>query len=106
MIQPEYQSSCPIQRDMVLWGHSTWYDEQCGNCKMIVQIGKRKFCGLCPPRVALHQVVRGQIGCIWCDNYTKKLDCAACLKCLDEHKNAKPFCMSKLKGLDPYMKKG
>nr|DAQ46153.1 MAG TPA: hypothetical protein [Caudoviricetes sp.] len=100
-----YTSKCPIQRDMVLWGHSTWYDEQCGDCKKIVQIGKRKFCGLCSARVTIHDVVRAQIGCTWCENYTKKLDSSVCLKCLEEHKNAEPFCMSKIRGLDPYAKK-
>lgn len=35
----------------------------------------------------------------------KKLDSSVCLKCLEEHKNAEPFCMSKIRGLDPYAKK-
>ena len=96
----EYTVDCPIHREEELWSHSTYYDEKCGQCKHIVQIGKRKFCGLCAGRCTLHQVIRGQIGCVCCDNYTKKLDSAVCMKCLEEHPDAKPFEMGKILNLE------
>lgn len=80
-----------------LWSHSYYYDEKCDGCKYIVQIGKRKFCGKCEGgRVILHDVIRSQIGCVFCENYTKKLDSAKCLRCLDEHPDAPPFAMAKI----------
>lgn len=82
---------CPIGRENELWSHSLFYDEKCGKCKFIVQIGGRKFCGNCPPRVALHQAVRGEIGCMYCDNYSRRLDSPVCLKCLADHPNAEKF---------------
>lgn len=90
----EYDAGCPINRENELWSHSTYYDEKCEGCKEIVQIGKRKFCGLTPGRTTLHQVIRSQIGCICCKNYTKKPDSAICLKCLEDHPDAKPFEMN------------
>lgn len=81
--KPVWDLGCPIHREYELWGHSTWYDEKCGNCVNIIQIGKRKFCGLTPPRCTIHQCVRDQIGCIFCKNYTKRLDCVACMACLE-----------------------
>lgn len=80
-----------------LWSHSYYYDEKCDGCKHIVKIGNRKFCGNVEPRVGLHQAIRAQIGCIFCENYTEKLDSAKCLQCLDEHPDAPPFAMDKIR---------
>lgn len=76
-----------------LWSHSYFYNEKCDGCDYIVEIEGRKFCGKCEGRVAEHQVIRSQIGCHYCDNYTKKLTSAVCRKCLREHPNAKTFKM-------------
>ena len=96
----EYRTDCPIHREEELWSHSMYYDEKCGQCKHIVQIGKRKFCGLCAGRCTLHQVIRGQIGCTFCGDYAKKLDSAVCMKCLEDHPDAKPFEMGKILGIE------
>lgn len=84
-------SECPIKRENELWTHSMWYDDKCKGCKEIVQIGKRKFCGVTPARCGLHQIIRSQIGCIGCEHYTKNLDCKTCLSCLEEHPQVPPF---------------
>jgi hypothetical protein len=55
-------------------------------CKHSVKIGKQEYCGYCPPRVTLHQVIRGQAGCLWCKYATKKLNCTKCVDCLSQPK--------------------
>ena len=61
-------------------------DVGCGgdyeHCKNIVSFGDQKYCGYCPGRVAMHQTIRDQAGCIWCVNYTKDLTCKKCAECL------------------------
>lgn len=52
------------------------------HCKHVVMIGNQSYCGYCPGRCALHQVVRSQAGCLWCKHSTKNLDSAKCLPCL------------------------
>ena len=58
-------------------------------CVYLVKFGKQEYCGWCPPRCTLHQVIRGQANCLWCKYATKHLDCAKCLPCLsaDTHIN-------------------
>ena len=51
-------------------------------CKHAVEIGKETYCGYCPPRCALHQIVKGQAGCMGCEYYTKDINTAKCLECL------------------------
>ena len=63
-------------------GPSVVCDGQPDGCEWLVQFGKQAYCGHCPPRVTLHQVVRGQAGCLWCKWATRNLDSARCLPCL------------------------
>lgn len=84
------------ERWNTLWGHSYYYDTECDGCKYIVKIEKRRFCGKCEGRLALHNVIRSQIGCTFCENYTKKLDSKKCLYCLESHPDAPPFSMDKI----------
>ena len=51
-------------------------------CRYLVKIGGQEYCGWCPPRCTLHQVVRSQAGCLWCKYATKGLESAKCLPCL------------------------
>ena len=63
-------------------GHDDFCNETPAKCRYLVKIGKQEYCGYCPARVALHQVIRGQAGCIWCKHSTKNLDCKRCAECL------------------------
>ena len=54
------------------------------HCKHVVWFGKQAYCGYCPPRVGLHQVIRGHAGCVWCEHYTKALTCERCVECLSQ----------------------
>lgn len=61
-------------------------DIDCGGkfeaCKHIVKIGNQFYCGYCPGRCSLHQIIRGQAGCLFCKHSTKNLNSAKCLPCL------------------------
>lgn len=61
-------------------------DMKCGGnpdeCRFVVQIGKRRYCGWCPPRCTLWEVIRDQAHCLFCKHYTKKLSSAVCGPCL------------------------
>lgn len=65
-------------------GHADFCIEDFYKCKHAVKIGKQCYCGYCPPRVTLHQVIRGQAGCLWCKYATKKLDYSKCADCLSQ----------------------
>lgn len=65
-----------------IFGQDFVCDGDFENCRHRVKIGKQEYCGYCPPRVALHQVIKGQAGCLWCVYYTKDIDCNRCLECL------------------------
>lgn len=52
------------------------------HCKSIVVFGKQEYCGLCPGRCTMHQIVKGQAGCLFCKYATAKLSSAKCLPCL------------------------
>lgn len=61
------------------------------NCKKQVKIGKMVYCGDCPPRCGLHQIVKSQgisidhpswKRCIFCQYYTNNLDSKKCHECL------------------------
>ena len=57
-------------------------DGNSSSCKRIVKFGKQEYCGFCPPRCALHQIIKGQAGCVFCKYYTKDLDSSKCYSCL------------------------
>ena len=57
-------------------------DGDFAHCRRVVVIGKQAYCGYCPPRCALHQVIKGQAGCIGCRRYVKDLDSRVCVECL------------------------
>lgn len=63
-------------------GHDIKCDGDYEKCKHLIFFGKQAYCGWCPPRCTLHQVVRGQAGCLWCKYSTKSLDCSKCIECL------------------------
>ena len=59
------------------------------DCKHIVLIGKKEFCGVCPGRTGLHQIIRSQgvssqrwRNCTFCRHYTKDWTCKRCTECL------------------------
>lgn len=51
-------------------------------CGFLVRIGKQEYCGYCPPRCALHQIIRSQAGCLFCKYATRNLSCTRCADCL------------------------
>ena len=51
-------------------------------CKSLVRFGKQEYCGFCPPRCGLHQIVKSQAGCLFCRYYTLSLDSLRCNSCL------------------------
>lgn len=51
-------------------------------CKHIVKFGNQEYCGFCPPRCSLHQIVKHQAGCLFCRHYIKDLDSSKCYICL------------------------
>lgn len=65
----------------------------CAICNQIVNFGQIKYCGYCPPRCALHQIIKSSFDyenkkrrCIVCKHYTKKLNSNQCSECLStEH---------------------
>lgn len=57
-------------------------DGDFSKCKHIIKFGKQEYCGFCPPRCALHQIVKGQAGCLCCKYYTLSLDSSKCESCL------------------------
>ena len=73
-----------INKTVRVWnlGHADFCNEDFNKCKYAVKFGKQEYCGYCPPRVTLHQVIRGQAGCLWCKYATKKLSCELCTECL------------------------
>lgn len=54
------------------------------HCKFLVYFGQQAYCGHCPPRCVVHDLVRSQAGCLFCKHTTKKLTCATCAECLSE----------------------
>lgn len=73
--------------------HSYFYDEKCEGCKHIITMGygKKKFCGKSYPGTWGSPNIRGQMGCLYCKNYTKKITCQTCQKCMYEHADNPPF---------------
>lgn len=63
-------------------GHEDFCPESPDGCSHLVKIGRQLYCGYCPGRCGLHQIIRDQAGCLWCKHYVKSLDCAVCLECL------------------------
>lgn len=57
-------------------------DGDSNKCKYVVKFGKQEYCGWCPPRCSLHQVIKSQAGCLWCKYATKRLDYPKCIECL------------------------
>lgn len=53
--------------------------ERCGH---LLRIGKQEYCGYCPARCGLHQIIRSQAGCLFCKYSTRKLDYPKCVECL------------------------
>lgn len=68
------------KRDWML-GHDVC-DGDNAKCNHKVMFGKQEYCGYCPPRCGLHQIVKSQAGCIWCKYYVKDLNSSRCLPCL------------------------
>ena len=64
------------------FGPSFHCDGDSAKCRYLVKFGKQEYCGYCPPRCTLHQVIRSQAGCLFCLFATKGLSCAKCLPCL------------------------
>lgn len=79
---PEYCTNKKLR----VWnlGHDDFCVEDFSKCKHAVMIGKQEYCGYCPPRCTLHQVIRGQAGCVWCKYATKNLDYPKCVDCLSQ----------------------
>lgn len=57
-------------------------DGDYANCKCVVKFGNQEYCGYCPGRCGLHQVIKSQAGCLFCKYATKNLYSAKCLPCL------------------------
>ena len=57
-------------------------DGDYAHCKHVVKFGKQEYCGYCPPRVTLHQVIRSEAHCLWCKYATRSLDYNKCVECL------------------------
>lgn len=55
-------------------------------CKRLIKFGKQEYCGFCPSHCALHQIIKGQAGCIFCKYYSKDIDSKKCLECLSNEK--------------------
>ena len=77
---PKYCTDKELRR--WVFGPDMKCDGNSATCKYVVSFGKQQYCGWCPPRCTLHQVIRGQANCLWCKYATKNLDCAKCLPCL------------------------
>lgn len=61
--------------------------EDCSVCIHFIRKGARIFCGYCPPRVAMHQVIKSQgiypgKRCILCVHYHKDLKSDTCNDCI------------------------
>lgn len=52
------------------------------HCKHVIRFGGQEYCGFMPPRCGLHEMIRGQAGCLGCEHYTRKLKSAKCDPCL------------------------
>lgn len=65
-------------------GHDDFCNGDFYKCKYAVTIGKQEYCGYCPSRVTLHQVIRGQAGCLWCKYATKGIEYSKCVECLGQ----------------------
>ena len=61
-------------------------DFQCNGgfdkCKYAVTFGDQPYCGYCPGRCGLHQIIKGQAGCLFCKYVVKNLDSKKCFECL------------------------
>ncbi len=57
-------------------------DGDSAKCGYLIKIGKQEYCGFCPPRCAVHQVIRSQAGCTFCKYATRKLSYTKCVECL------------------------
>lgn len=73
--------------------HSYFYDEKCEGCKHIITMGygKKKFCGRIYPGTWGSPNIRGQMGCLYCKHYTKKITCQTCQECMYENADNPPF---------------
>lgn len=73
--------------------HSYFYDDKCDGCKHIITMGygKKKFCGKSSPKKWTGVDIRGQMGCLYCKHYTKKITCQTCQECMYEHADNPPF---------------
>lgn len=65
-------------------GHGNFCIEDFNRCKNAIKIGNQEYCGYCPPRVDMRQVIRGQAGCLWCKHATKRLNFSKCADCLGQ----------------------
>ena len=61
----------------------------CQKCQHVVSFGKIKYCGYCPPRCGLHQIIKQSADpddrkrrCILCEHYTLSLKSNKCSECL------------------------
>lgn len=73
--------------------HSYFYDDKCEGCRHIIKMGhgRKKFCGRSYPGTWGSPDIRGQMGCLYCKHYTKKITCQTCQECMYEHADNPPF---------------
>ena len=76
---PKYCNNKPL-RDWVMGPN--FCDGDYSKCKHVVKFGKIEYCGKCPPRCTLHQIIRTQAECLFCKYATKKLSYSKCTECL------------------------
>ena len=69
------------RREWVL-GHDDFCIENFDKCRYAIKIGKQHYCGYCPPRISLSEIIHTEAGCLYCKNVTKKLDSTVCAECL------------------------
>lgn len=68
------------RRDWSL-GHNIC-DGNSAKCGQLVKIGGQEYCGYCPPRCTLYQIIKSQAGCLFCKYAPCKLNCTRCDDCL------------------------
>lgn len=79
-MEPKYCKDKELRRWVM--GPDLKCDGDSEKCRFVFCFEKQQYCGWCPPRCTLWEVIRDQAGCLFCKYYTRKLSSVKCLPCL------------------------
>lgn len=78
---------CRVSKEQIKWFFGCIPCGEINKCKYEIKFGKVGYCGYCPARCGLHEVIKSQKGCMWCIHYTKDLKSKVCMECLEHYEN-------------------